>query len=136
MKIGEKLPNLRLKTHQETIIHTLSLIGESKLLFLVQNKEEEVEEILLENFDTLVDANIEVYVLNYLSPKENLELQRAKEWPFTFISDEKKELTKALGAKKSLLNSKPDQIFLLDRDGSLQRSWKNNAFDIRELFGA
>ncbi|SFT91398.1 Peroxiredoxin [Lishizhenia tianjinensis] len=133
MKIGEKLPNLKLKTHQETFIYTLSLIGESNLLFVVQGKEEGVEKLLLENFDALVNENIEVYIINQTSPQENLELQRSKGWPFTFISDTKKELLRALGAKKSLLNTKPATIFLLGMDGSLQKSWKNEEFDITEL---
>lgn len=134
MKIGEKLPNLKLKTQHETLIHTLSLIGESKLLFVVQDKSEFVENLLVENFEALVNANIEVYIITLGAPKENLELQRSKGWPFTLISDTKKDLLKALGAKKSLLNGKPNSIFLLGKDGSLQQSWKKEEFDIKELF--
>lgn len=134
MKLGEKLANLRLMTHQSTIIHTLSLIGESQLLFLVMGRDVECITGLQHRFEDLINQNIEVYLINQSSPAENLAYQQSQKLPFTLISDSNNSLLKVLGAKKTLLNHKPHDVFLFDTSGRLSKRWKQEAFDIDELF--
>lgn len=134
MKKGDKLPNLKMRSHLGTWIHTLSLIGESNLLFInLELFPLSTIKLLVDNFDFLLTSNTEVYLFNQKTVEHNLELQRLEGLPFTIIADELKELTRVLKSKSSLFNSNPKGAFFFSSTGHLKESYTLLEFKVKDV---
>lgn len=125
MKIGDKLENLKMESHTGAFIHSLSLIGESKLLFVnmsfctlaeIQN--------LAAHYNVLYNNKIEVYLFNNQPLEINAQMQREHAIPFTIISDKSNALSKSLKSTKNIINRNPFTCFLFDFDGRLIKKWQ------------